>query len=122
MTKMRRECESIKKIDEKGFFLSILDKYRAPNKYKLFEKFQIQLDKELDLEKIIRRVRLLVFTAMGTLTTDQSVFVDKMSRMIVRESSDFEETSSDEELGREKERKNFLRSTDRLVMSSNKTD
>jgi len=48
---------------------------------------------------MIHRVRLLVFTAMGTLTADQSVFVDKMSRMIVRESTDFEETSSDEELG-----------------------
>ena len=119
---MRRECESTKKVEEKGFFSSILDKYRAPKKYKLFKKFQIQLDKELDLEKIIRRVRLLVFTAMGTLTADQSVFVDKMSQMIVRESSDFEETSSDEELGREKEQKNFIRSADRLVMSSNKTD
>jgi len=35
---------------------------------------------------------------MGTLTADQSVFVDTMSRIVVRESSDFEKTSSDEEL------------------------
>ena len=48
---------------------------------------------------MIHRVRLLVFTAMGTLTADQSVFVDKMSRMTVRESTDFEEISSDDELG-----------------------
>ena len=59
---------------------------------------------------------------MGTLTADQSVFVDKMSRMIVRESTDFEETSSDEELGESKERKDFLLSSNRLMKSSNKTD
>jgi hypothetical protein len=35
---------------------------------------------------------------MGTLKADQSVFVDKMSKMIVRESSDLKKTSSDEEL------------------------
>ena len=88
-----------KRVKVPGFFQSILDKYKAPKKYKLLNKFQTQLEKELDLEKIIRRIRLLVFSAMGILTADQSVFVDTMSRMIVRESSDFKETSSDEELG-----------------------
>ena len=40
----------------------------------------------------------------------------------MRESSDFEETSSDEELGESKERKDFLFSSKRLMLSSNKTD
>ena len=71
---------------------------------------------------MIHRIRLLLFTAMATLTADQSVYVDTMSRMVVRESSDFEKTSSDEELDEQKGRKDFLLSTKRLVMSSNKTD
>ena len=97
-TKIAREIDSTKRVKVPSFFQNIVNKFRAPKKYKLLNKFQIQLDKELDLEKIIRRVRLLVFTSMGILTADQSVFVDSMSRMIVRESSDFEKTSSDEEL------------------------
>jgi len=67
-------------------------------------------------------MRLLVFSALGTLTADQSVFVDTMSKMIVRESSDFEKTTSDDELNEQKERKDFLLSTKRLIMSSKKTD
>jgi hypothetical protein len=59
---------------------------------------------------------------MGTLTADQSVFVDTMSRMILRESSDFEKTTSDEELDEKKERKDFLPSTKRLIRSSKMTD
>ena len=62
----------------------------------------------LDLEKLIHRLRLSVFTAMGTLTADQSVFVDKLSRVIVRESSDFENTSSDNELSEQKKRKDYF--------------
>ena len=46
--------------------------------------------------------------------------MDTMSRMIVRESSNFEETSSDEELRGEIKRKDFLLSTKRLIKSSKK--
>jgi len=97
---LERDYEITKRVQVPSFFQSMLDKYRSPKKYKLLNKFQTQLEKELDLEKIIRRIRLLIFTAMGILTADQFVYVDTMSRMIVRESSDFEETSSDEELGK----------------------
>jgi len=38
------------------------------------------------------------------MTTDQSVFVDRMSRVIVRDSDEIEKTSSDEELAEEKQR------------------
>ena len=82
----------------KSFFHSMLQRFTAPKKHKLVRKFQIQLDKELDLEKMIHRIRLLVFSALGSLTADQSVFADKMSRVVVHESSNFEYTSSDDEL------------------------
>ena len=64
-TKIAREIDSIKRVKVPSFFQNIVNKFKAPKKYKLLNKFQIQLDKELDLEKIIRRVRLLVFTCMG---------------------------------------------------------
>ena len=50
------------------------------------------------MHKFIHRIRLLVTAAMGLLTTQQSVFVDINSKIIVRESSVSGETSSDNEL------------------------
>ena len=102
-----------------GFFQNWLERFRSKKRHKLLHKFQIRLDKELDLEKIIHRLRFLVFTAMGLLTADQNVFVDTMSKMTLHESSDFEETSTDEELHELKERKDFLLSIKRLIRSSN---
>ena len=37
-------------------------------------------------------------TSLGLLTKSQSVFVDKMSQIIIRESTDLKDTSSDDEL------------------------
>ena len=100
----------------------MLERFKSTKRHKILKKFQIQLDKELDLEKFIQRLRLLVFTAIGTMTANQSIFADKMSQVVVRESSDFESTSSDEELDHKKERNNFIISAKRLIRSSDKTD
>ena len=50
------------------------------------------------MQKHIHRVRLQVTTTLGLLNTHQSQFADKMSHIVVHESSDFDETSSDDEL------------------------
>ena len=76
MTKITREYEATNRVEVPGFFKSIIDRFRAPKKYKLLKKFEIQLSKELDIEKIIHRLRFFVYTAMVRLTADQSVFVD----------------------------------------------
>ena len=59
---------------------------------------------------------------MGTLTADQSIFADQMSRVVARESSDFTNSSSDEELVDMRDQKDFMYSAKRLIQSSNKTD
>ena len=50
------------------------------------------------MQKYIHRVRLQVTTTLGILSNYQSLFADKMSHIVVHESSDFDETSSDDEL------------------------
>lgn len=77
------------------------------------------MEKELDLEKVLHRLRLFVFSTLGTLTKDQSIFADRMSRIVIRESSDHAE-SSDQEL--KHENKDVLSSARRLNLSSNLTD
>lgn len=90
----------------------------------MLKKFKIKLDKELDLEKIIHRIRILLFSVLATLTADQSVFADRMSQVVVRESSDLDGTSSDDELQNDQtiEKANFLLSAARMLKSSKKND
>ena len=57
-----------------------------------------KLDKELDLRKFIYRQRLQTTAILGLLNGRQSFFVDKMSQMVIRESSNLDETSTDGEL------------------------
>ena len=65
---------------------------------KLIKKSQSSLGKELDLRKFIYRQRLFVTSMIGLLSGRQSFFVDKMSQMMIRESSNLDETSDDAEL------------------------
>ena len=65
---------------------------------KLIQKSQSSITKELDLRKFIYRQRLQSVAILGILSGRQSLFVDKMSQLVIRESSNFEETSGDEEL------------------------
>ena len=57
-----------------------------------------KLDKEMDLKKFITRQRLQTTAVLALLSGKQSFFIDKMSQMLIRESSCFEETSDDDEL------------------------
>lgn len=81
-----------------------------------------QVDKELDLQKIIHRLRLLLMAALGSLTPEQSVYVDRMSHIVIRESSDLDYTSSDKELDEIGKQKNFMFATQRMIASTSKTD
>ena len=61
-------------------------------------KSQSSLAKEIDFQKFIVRQRLQTNAILGLLSGCQSFFVDKMSQLVIRESSNMEETSQDEEL------------------------
>ena len=61
-------------------------------------KSQSSMKKELDLVKFIQRQRITMASLMALLSGKQKLFVDKMSQMLIRESSNFELTSHDDEL------------------------
>ena len=54
--------------------------------------------KELDLQKFIHRQRLWTTSLIGLLNGRQTMFVNKMSQLVIRESSDSQNTSEDHEL------------------------
>lgn len=57
------------------------------------------LTKEMDLHKFILRQRISAMSALATLSSRQSFVIDKMSQMVIRESTDGNsETEPDDEL------------------------
>ena len=56
------------------------------------------ITKELDLAKFFHRQRVQTHAILALLTGKQSYLVEKMSNLIIRESSDFSNTSFDSEL------------------------
>ena len=74
------------------------------------------------MEKTIYRLRLLAFNALGSMSKDQSIFVDRISRIVVNESSNIDYTSSDKELIENKDGNNYIRSAQNLIRSPHKAD
>ncbi len=61
--------------------------WRESKASRLLRKSQIQLDKELDLHNFIRSFRLHRKAIMAILTVPRFLFVEKLSRVLVREST-----------------------------------
>ena len=55
--------------------------------------------------------------SLGLLNTQQSIFVDKVSQLVVRESTDIDDTSSDDEV----QDKRSLMQIDRAVLNLTKS-
>ena len=45
------------------------------------------MDRELDLEKFIKRMRMQLTLAIGLLTAHQKIYVERTSRLLIHESS-----------------------------------
>lgn len=70
----------------------------------MLSKSKISIQKELDLVKFTRRMRLLTFATLAQLNRRQLFIGDNLSTMLVRESSDLDESTSDDgELNEENE-------------------
>jgi len=63
----------------------------------MLNKAETSIWKELDLQKFIKRQRVTMYAALALLSGRQQFIVDKMSNMLIRESSDLDE-STDEDM------------------------
>ena len=81
------------------------------------------MDKELDLSKFLKRMRLFQIATFGLLTNKQRVFAEQMSRMVIEEdhSEPSSEQASDTEL-KETERIFIEKAVRKMVRSKDKTD
>ena len=119
---MIRDFNQIQKIPKKSIWKNLFDRWcsKKSKYHRLLRKSRIQIDKELDLQKFIHRSRVQVTSMLGLLTAPQSVFVDKISQIVVRESTDFNKTSTDDELA--SKLKDLDLFAKKMVVSKDKTD
>ena len=93
---------------------------------KLIEKSLFEVDKELDLVRFIRRMRMNMIALMGLLTANQRIYVQKVTRnVILPESSDAlsNDSLNASEIDNSKvSLKFFQRSIAAMVQSKNKAD
>ena len=85
-------------LEQLSFLEGLRERYKNPKRYKILAKSMTQIEKELDLQKLVHRGRVTLYQALGNLTNEQSVYVDVLSKIVVNESSDMSMTSSDDEL------------------------
>ena len=84
-----------------NFFYSFLKSCKQQKQKRLLlKKAQERLDKELDLQKFLSRIRTTMLATMGMLTPSQRILVKKMSHIVIHEdqsSTEQEPSSYDEE-------------------------
>ena len=105
-TKLKEEIEhefcAVKRIPYKSYWLvklSCADRRNRTKKYQsMVKKAHSRITKEMDFQKFLHRQRLLINSLLGLLKSRQGFFVDKHSKLIVRESTETEVTSQDDEL------------------------
>mmetsp|Transcript_15901 Transcript_15901/g.20065 ORF Transcript_15901/g.20065 Transcript_15901/m.20065 type:complete len:180 (+) Transcript_15901:1292-1831(+) len=69
---------------------------------RMLAKAESSITKELDIVKFLQRQRLQSYMALAILNGRQQYLADKMATMLIRESSDFDESTDDDfELARE---------------------
>ena len=76
----------------------------------------------MDLKKFLTRQRIETNAILSLLTGRQSYFIDRMSQMVVRESSNFEWTSSDNQLSDSNKKNEMDENVTSITRSSDKVD
>ena len=61
----------------------------------MLKKAHFSIAKDLDLVKFLHRMRLISFAVLTSLNSRQQFVARKMSTMLIRESSDLDDTSVD---------------------------
>ena len=61
----------------------------------MLRRAESSVDRELDLRRFIHWQRVVRTALLGLLSGPQSFLIDKMSQLVIRESSELDEKSSD---------------------------
>ena len=99
---MEWDFSHARNINKQGMIMTFLGCGREKKYRKMMAKAQSKIDGELDLVKFIHSKRVNTYTALALMNGRQQYVADKLSGMIIRESSDLDSgTSEDFELEQE---------------------
>ena len=90
------DFKNLQKIALLGFFRYFCTKQTKYKKW--LRKIEGVIDKELDFAKFIHFKRITKTAMVALLSSTQKTFADKFSQLVIRESSDLDNTSMDDEL------------------------
>ena len=93
---MHWDFQNAKYIKKPGPLYVIFGCGKNPWYKKMLAKATSSVKKELDLIKFIQRQRLQTFTTLSVFNSRQKYVADKMSTMIIRESSDLNDQTEDD--------------------------
>ena len=124
LSELARDFSKTTRIPQQHYITHLFNKYccQKSKKKRVMQKFQVKIEKELDLQKVLHRLRLFVFATAGILSKDQSIFADRMSQIVIRESSEDQDASSDDELNEKTARREVVVSAKRMMRSKDKVD
>ena len=88
----------------------------------MLAKSEISMNKELDLVKFMRRMRLFTFATLALLNRRQQYIGDNLSTMLMRESSDFDDSTSDDGELNEENEPDIEEHSKKIFMSKDKVD
>ena len=88
----------------------------------MLAKSEISMQKELDLVKFVRRMRLFTFATLTLLNRRQTFISDNLSMKLIRESSDFDESTSDDGELNEDNEPDVENHSMNILHSKNRTD
>lgn len=98
---LRRDFQVNRRIPAQNWCINkinICNRSKSRHYRMLIKKSQSRIAKEMDLQKFLQRQRVTMTAVIGLLSRRQSIFVDKFSQPLIRESSNSGETSIDDEL------------------------
>ena len=118
--KMTWDLQRAKMIDEERFWRQPCCKRSLYQR--MLNKSTVAIQKELDLVKFMRRMRLLTYATLAKLNRRQLFIADNLSSMLIRESSDFNDSTSDDGELNEENEPDIEQHSSTILQSEDKTD
>ena len=78
---------NVKRVEPLSYFKNVIERFKATKREEIIQKSMSKIDRQLDLVKFMRNMRMQRAALVGYLNTNQKMFVRKLSRIVVHEST-----------------------------------
>ena len=90
LEKLRTDEKMLTRQKTTTYFQYLIDKWRNPRKEKLLKKSLDRIAKEMDLLRVLNRLRVPMYNSLAFMSRNQRIIVDRLRQIRVRETSEEE--------------------------------